>query len=136
MALAETPEQVNERRRRLEEGNTNPQPATDDSEEGADPFADSELSAGLRQGVSKHGDARDRSHPATRELRMVMRGWNTRGYVKVLSILEVVCSTDRMFEKARKQVLDVMNGQEREMVEILNRLAGPPLVKDKEKGNG
>jgi len=65
-------------------------------------------------------------------LRNTLKGWHWIGYQRVFQILEIACPTDRSFERARKQVLDVANDQERTMSAIIARLMAD---KGKEQGN-
>lgn len=66
-------------------------------------------------------EIQDASPILLRQLRQRLMGCHWEYQTRMLEILEWVCSTDRQFEKARKQALDLINGQERAMMSIVAR---------------
>jgi len=66
------------------------------------------------------------------ELRNMLRSCHWEYQKELLVLLDWVCPTDRQFDVARKRMLDVINGEERAICQIVNDYLGF----GKENGNG
>lgn len=71
-----------------------------------------------------HYEFADSSPAPARNLRMTLSACHWHYAQQTLEILEWVCGTDRQFARARTKVLDLINGQDRAMTNIVNRSFG------------
>jgi hypothetical protein len=78
--------------------------------------------------VFRH-EVKDIAPTSVRELKQALAAchWNHQG--QMLEILEWVCPSERIFERARKRALDLINSQDRAMSGIVVKVL-------KENGNG